>query len=112
MRTEPASLALAAALAAFGCAPRQTIPLDCVPREMTIYVDGEALEQVPPSLALRTDADHKIMFKGGGYETRFIALATRESEEGDELAPADICTELRFVKVKKELEIEVERGRP
>ena len=36
------------------CAPKQKIQLDCVPKEVTIYVDKEPLPDVPDSIDLHT----------------------------------------------------------
>jgi hypothetical protein len=49
-------------LAAFGCATRQPIAIDCVPEEVVIYVDGERIDGVPESIALRRDRPHTLFF--------------------------------------------------
>jgi hypothetical protein len=118
-----AGAALAAALASLGCAPRQRVPLDCVPRGVEIYVDEEVLAGYPLWVTLRSDEPHKIKFRGPGYEPILVVLDPRESEEGSELRvlelgsdareyPAhELCTRLRFVPVHKELEVELEKAR-
>ncbi len=91
------------------CAHKQTIPLDCVPKDVTIYVDKKALDQVPEELELRVDEPHTLYFKREGYEPAMVVLEPKENETGPGLAPADVCVELHFVERSREVQIEVER---
>lgn len=96
--------ALALFVAFAGCAPKQRVPLDCVPEQVTIYVDGQALEENPDALELRADEPHKIYFKGEGYEPQLIVLESRTDPDGDPaLAPAEVCVELVSVEVERSL---------
>ena len=90
------------------CAPKQKIRLDCVPQEVTIYVDKEPLPSVPDSINLRADRSHILFFKGGGYLPALVVLDSEESEEGPVLSPRDVCFELDLIERSRELRIEVE----
>ena len=115
-----AGVALAAALLSLGCAPKQRVPLDCVPRGVEIFVDEEALAGYPIWVELRSDEAHKIKFRGPGYEPVLVVLDPVGSEAGSQLRvlelgrdgaeyPADeLCTRVHFVPVHKELEVELE----
>jgi hypothetical protein len=96
-------------LCVFGaCAPKQKITLDCVPKEVTIYVDKEPLPGVPDSIKLRADQSHVLFFKGGGYESAMVVLESEEGEDGPALSPRDVCLELDLIERSRELRIEVE----
>jgi len=96
------ALVLLVALA--GCAPKQRVPLDCVPEQVTIYVDGHALDETPDELELRADEPHKIYFKGEGYEPQLIVLESGTDSDGAAaLAPAEVCVELVAVEVERSL---------
>ena len=104
------AIGLVAALGV-GCAPKQRIPLDCVPEEVTIYVDQRALDEHPEALELRSDKPHKIYVKGPGYEPQLIILEPEYGEDGEQkLSPDRICVELVPVGVERNLELEVEEG--
>ena len=60
------------------CAHRQTIRLDCVPKDVTIYLDKVPLEGVPDSVDLRTDQPHILFFRGEGYEPTMVVLEIGE----------------------------------
>ncbi len=90
------------------CAAKQPIPLDCVPRTVTVFVDGERLEEAPRELELRSDEPHTLFFSGGGYEKRSLILDSRETEDGHRLDPSEPCRELRFEPVEKSVEFEVD----
>ena len=100
---------LLALLAALGCASTQTVRIACVPREVSVYVDGRLLEG--DQTALRTDRAHKIYAKGPGYAPRLVVV---EPEVGDDgrarFADDELCVQLVPVKVGRELELEVERS--
>jgi hypothetical protein len=95
-------------LAVGACAHKQTIRLDCVPKDVTIYLDKVPLERVPDSIALRTDQPHVLFFKGEGYEPTMVVLEIEETEDGPALSPRDLCFELNLAKRKRELEIVIE----
>lgn len=87
-----------------GCAPKQRVPLECVPEQVTIYVDGQALEKTPDALELRADEPHKIYFKGEGYEPQLVVLESGTDPDGaPALAPAEVCVELVAVEVERRL---------
>ncbi len=90
------------------CAHKQTIRLDCVPKDVTIYLDKVPLDRVPDSVALRTDQPHVLFFKGEGYEPMMVVLDTEETADGPALFPRDLCFNLNLAKRKRDLEIEIE----
>jgi hypothetical protein len=109
-----AALLLPAALAA-GCAARQRVPLDpaCTPKEVTLYVDGEALDEVPRELVLSRDRPHKLYFKGPGYRPQLVILDPQELEDGRTgFAPGELCVELVPVALDRRLEVGVEEEVP
>jgi hypothetical protein len=92
------------------CAPKQRVPLECVPDEVTVYVDQRALDEHPDALELRSDEPHKIYFKGPGYEPQLIVLEPEYDENGEpRLSPDRICVELVAVGVDRQLDVDVER---
>ena len=100
---------IALALLAVGaCAHKQTIRLDCVPKDVTIYLDKVPLDRVPDSIDLQTDQPHVLFFKGEGYEPTMVVLDIEETADGPALSPRDLCFELNLEKRKRELEIEIE----
>jgi hypothetical protein len=107
-RVSIAVVALAAA--ALGCASTQRVSLECVPHEVSVYVDGRRLEKTPESIELRKDEAHKLFFKGGGYRPQMVVLRSEQVEGEERLSPSDVCTETVFVEMRPEVEIEVERG--
>jgi hypothetical protein len=91
------------------CAAKQRVPLDCVPEEVTVFVDQRALEELPESLELRSDRPHKVYLKGPGYEPQLIVLEPRRGESGKTtLHPDRICVELVPVGVDRQLTLEIE----
>jgi hypothetical protein len=92
-----------------GCTTMQTFPLDCVPRQVTIYVDGEQLDEIPDQLELRADQPHVVFFKGGGVEPRMIVLDTLAVDGGARLTPESVCLEPVFSPVERRLELEIGR---
>jgi len=91
------------------CAPKQKIQLDCVPKEVTIYVDKEPLPDVPDSIDLRADQSHVLFFKGGGYKPAMVVLDSEAGADGPALSPRDVCLELDLVERTRDLQIEVEQ---
>ncbi len=105
----PCVLLLLAAPFAASCATKQTIRLDCVPKDVTIYVDKKPLDSVPNEIELRTDQPHTLFFRGKDYNPTMVVLDSVVGENGPALAPDNVCVELHFVKRTQELEIEIER---
>jgi hypothetical protein len=100
---------IALALFAVGaCAHKQTFRLDCVPKDVTIYLDKVPLDDVPDSIDLRTDQPHVLFIKGEGYEPTMVVLDTQETPDGPALSPRDVCFDLNFAKRSRELELEIE----
>jgi hypothetical protein len=98
-----------AALALPACAPKQRLPLDCVPATVTVYVDGRALEGRPASIELKANEPHKIFVKGPGYEPRLVVFEPHYRDDGSlELIPQDACLKLVPVPVERELDLHVE----
>ncbi len=104
-----ASAVVLLVLGAGACAPKQKIHLDCVPQDVTIYVDRDPLPDVPDSIDLRADQSHVLFFKGGGYKPAMVVLDSEEGADGPALSPRDICVELNLVERSRELQIEIER---
>jgi hypothetical protein len=108
------SVLLAATLAtlcAAGCASSQSVRIRCVPREVNVYVDGRLLEGDETSL--RTDQPHKIYVKGPGYQSRLVVLEPQVDERGrSAFRDEDLCIEVVPIGMNRELEVDVERGKP
>jgi hypothetical protein len=102
------SILIVAVAAALGCASKQRVALDCVPREVSVYVDGRKLEKTPESIELRKDQAHTVFFKGGGYQPQMVVLRSEDVDGEARLLPSDICTEAVFVETRPEVQIEVE----
>jgi hypothetical protein len=101
--------ALALVLAGGACAPKQKVVLDCVPEEVTVYVDGRALEQAPEQIELRADRPHKIYVKGPGHEPQLVVLEPRVDATGRQtLEPAEVCVEVVPIGLDRELTLEVD----
>jgi len=95
-------------LVASGCAQTQRYRLDCIPADVTIYLDKVPLDRVPDSIDLRADQPHLLFIKGEGYEPTMVVLETEETADGPVLSPRDLCLELNLAKRSRNLEIEVE----
>jgi hypothetical protein len=89
------------------CAHKQTIRLDCVPKDVTIYLDKVPLDRVADSIDLRTDEPHLLFFRGEGYEPTMVVLEIEETADGPALSPRDLCLELNLVRRSRDLELEV-----
>ena len=107
----PSACALLLFISLFGagCAPKQKIPLDCVPKDVTIYVDKKPLESVPSEIDLRADRPHTLFFRGEGYEPTMLVLESVDSGHGPALTPGNVCVKLNFVERNRDVEIEIER---
>jgi hypothetical protein len=101
-------LCLAAGVAA-GCATStQRIRIECVPQQVSLYVDGRLLES-RDAVVLRTDQPHKIYLKGQGFEPKLVVLEPEVDADGRQsLGPGELCIEVVPIGVGRELEVEVE----
>ena len=90
------------------CASKQTIPLDCIPEEVVVYVDGERLDELPPELNLRRDEPHTIFMKGPGMKPELVVLRSEEISGRRMLTPASICLHPRRIEVRRELQFEID----
>jgi hypothetical protein len=95
-------------LAVGACAHKQTIRLDCVPKDVTIFLDKVPLDRVPDSIDLRTDEPHVLFFKGEAYEPTMVVLEIEETADGPALSPRDLCLEFNLARRNRELELEIE----
>lgn len=95
-------------IASLGCASQQTIPVRCVPETVTVYVDGEALDEVPDSLTLRADQHHVLFFRGAGYRPEMVLLESEERDGRLVLSPGSLCVDPVFLGVERKIEVEVE----
>lgn len=104
------ALPIAAAAVLVACASKQKIALDCVPEEVTIYVDGTRLEKAPATLDLRSDRPHTLYFKGPDFAPELIVLNSEEVDGKVRLSPSEVCVKPRYVGVKRELKMEIDRA--
>jgi hypothetical protein len=81
-RTRIAIAVVTAAAGGAACVARQRVPLDCVPEQVTVFVDQQALEELPETLELRSDQPHKVFLKGLGYEPHLVVLTLEIEEDG------------------------------
>jgi hypothetical protein len=101
-------LALSAAAALAACAPKQRIPLDCIPEEVAIYVDGARLEEVPSDLELRSDRPHTLYFKGPDFVPELVVLNSEEIDGKARLSPPEVCVRPRYVQANRNLTVEID----
>ena len=95
-------------LAVGACAHKQTYRLDCVPKDVTIFLDKVPLDGVPDSIDLRTDQPHVFFFKGEAYQPAMVVLDIEETADGPVLSPRDLCLEFNLARRNRELELEIE----
>jgi len=103
---------IAAAAALVACAPKQKIPLDCVPEDVAIYVDGIRLEEVPSDLELRSDRPHTLYFKGADFMPELVVLNSEEVDGKARLSPSEVCVRPRYVRANRDLKVEIDRSAP
>jgi hypothetical protein len=106
-RRRTAVIALGTLCALCACAHRQTIPVDCVPEEIEIYVDGRLLDEIPDELTLRADEDHTLYFKGVGYRPELIVLRT-DGADTPKLTPDRLCVKPVLLGMDREVEMEID----
>jgi hypothetical protein len=102
--------ATAVAFGLTGCfASKQPIPLDCVPHEVEVYVDGRLLEGRPDAISLTRDESHKIYLKRPGYAPELLVLEPQPDADGrNQLSAGDVCVDLVPIAVDRELTVEGE----
>jgi hypothetical protein len=83
------------------------VRLDCVPKDITIYLDKVPLKSVPDYVKLRTDEPHVFFFKGEGYEPTMVVLDVDETDDGPALTPRDVCTELNIIRRSRDLDLDI-----
>ena len=105
-----AALIAAAGAAAFGCATGQRVSLECVPKNVMVYVDGRLLEGSAKTMKLAKDQPHTVFLKGGGYQSQMLVFESREQDGKRVLDPADLCSRVKFVEMQPEVKIELEPG--
>jgi hypothetical protein len=107
-----ASVALFTAIgaASIGCAARQSVSLACVPKNVSIYVDGRLIDGAPDAVKLSKDEPHAIFLKGGGYQSQMLVFESRERDGEPELEPADLCSRVKFIEMQPEVKIELDPG--
>jgi hypothetical protein len=103
-----AALCTLLAATAAGCATTQTVRISCVPREVSVYVDGRLLKG--DEAKLRTDRAHKIFAKGPGYEPQLVVMEPEVGEDGRAAFRDDhLCVRVVPVGMERKLEVEIER---
>jgi hypothetical protein len=109
MRGSFGAAALLVALTSFaGCASTQKVSLECVPREVSVYVDGRELEERREQISLGAEEAHTVFFKGGGYQAQMVVLESQEVDGEHRLTNADLCRDMVFTEMRPELTIELE----
>jgi len=93
-----------------GCAPRQVVPLDLVPADLTVFVDSQPVEGgTPERLELRADRPHVLFFRKVGYRPEQVVLRSERIGGEPQLTPARIDVRLeRLAPVGRRLEVELE----
>ncbi len=104
----PAAALVVALMLAAGCASTQKVSLECVPSEVSVYVDGRELEDRREQISLGVDEAHTVFFKGGGFQPQMVVLESREVDGKRRLFNADLCRVVVFTEMRPELRIEVE----
>lgn len=90
------------------CASKQRVALDCVPGEMTVYVDKRRLEKTPDEIRLSKNEPHTIFLKGGGYQPQMVVLESQRVDGEYRLTPPDLCSQILVAEIEPALEMEVE----
>lgn len=99
-------LALILPMSTAACVSTQVIPLDCVPDEVSIYVDGRLIDR-DDVLTLSQDEPHKLYFKQPGHEPTLVVLESMMGPDGTpRLDAEDACVTLVPVGVGREVTLE------
>ena len=93
---------------ALACAARQRVPIDCVPEGVSVYLDGEALDVLPPSLDLDPERPHTLYLKGDETVPQLVVLESTEVDGEARLVPAEVCFHPRVARARRELRIEID----
>src|SRR5258705_10249410 len=101
-RARPLAALAVVAIATAGCATTQNVRIECVPREVSVYVDGRLLDG--REAALRTDRPHKIYAKGPGFEPRLVVIEPDVDSRGRPAFRDDeVCLEVVPIGMGREL---------
>ena len=103
-----AALSLLVLAGVLACASTQKVSLECVPSDVTVFVDGRELEGRPAEIELRKNEPHTFYFKGGGYRTQMVVLESSEVDGEVQLTPADLCQEVVFAEMRPDVVVELE----
>ncbi len=105
-----AALSAATGLAAFGCAANQRLSLECVPKDVMVYVDGRLVTGAPKTVKLAVDEPHTIFVKGGGYQSQMVVFESQAKEAKPVSDPVELCSRVNFVELQPEVKIELDPG--
>jgi len=103
-----AALVAAAGTAAFGCAASQRVSLECVPKDVMVFVDGRLIEGSPKTVKLAKDQPHTVFLKGGRYQPQMVVFGSRQRDGKPVLDPVDLCSRVVFFEMEPEVKVEVE----
>lgn len=112
---KPLCLAALGLMGLNGCATKQQVALDCLPEQVTIFVDGERLDHSPKALELDADRPHTVLFRAPGYRPRMVVVEPDPTAEGrPALQPARICADLfaRAPRMQRHLDLQVDPQPP
>lgn len=106
---------LAATLLVGACAAKQRVALDCLPEQVTIFVDGERLEPNQDSVELASEKPHTVLFRAPGYAPRMIVIDSQAAADGTPLLhPTRVCADLvaHTPRMQRRLDLEVDHQPP
>jgi hypothetical protein len=103
-----ATLVAAAGTAVFGCATSQRLSLECVPKDVKVYVDGRLITGSPKTVKLAIDQPHTVFVKGGGYPPQMVVFESRQQNGEAVTGPVDLCSRLAFVEMQPDVKVELE----
>ena len=109
-RPERALLWLCCGLTVLSCATRQRIPIDCVPEDVTVYLDGEALEEIPTELELDPKRPHTLYFKSDEIVPELVVFESSEVDGAARLSPEEVCVHPRTARARRVLRVEIDPG--
>ncbi len=96
---------------AAGCAPVQRIPLEVVPADASLFVDGREVPGSPEAIELRSDRDHTLYFKSPGYRPELRVLESRTDAGEARLEPDAVRVRLRSLRPeRREVRIEPDQA--
>jgi hypothetical protein len=84
------------------------VRISCVPREVSIYVDGRLLDG--DRAELRTDRAHKIYVKGEGFESRLVVVEPETGDDGHPGFDDEVCVRVVPIGMGRDLDLEIEPG--